>query len=74
MSSEAKKPTKEVGSVFDLPAKSLEIVKKNWQAFAVVNALGLISALPALFGNDPAKDRSYASYGNFWANGLKAVS
>jgi hypothetical protein len=36
---------KEVGSVFDLLGRSFEIVKKNWQAFAVVNTLALLSAL-----------------------------
>lgn len=39
----------ELGSAFDLLPKSWEIVKKNWQAFALVNILSLISAFLEIF-------------------------
>lgn len=46
----AKKETKvEIGSAFDLLPKSWEIVKKNWQAFAVVNIMSLLSAFLEIF-------------------------
>lgn len=60
--SSAKSSTKNVGSVFDLPAKSFEIVKNNWQMFAVVNILSILSAVAALGGNDTSKSNNL--YGN----------
>jgi hypothetical protein len=45
----------EIGSAFDLLGKSLEIVKKNWQAFAVVNILAILSAIGNIFGDDSKK-------------------
>jgi uncharacterized membrane protein len=41
--------SKDYGSAFDLIGKSVEIVKRNWQMFAVVNILALISAVAATF-------------------------
>lgn len=38
-----------IGSAFDLLEKSLDIVKKNWQAFAVVNVFAILSALDQAF-------------------------
>lgn len=34
-----------VGSAFDLLGKSYEVVKNNWQMFAVVNVFGILSAV-----------------------------
>jgi hypothetical protein len=59
--SSAKVQQKNVGSVFDLPAKSYEIVKNNWQMFAVVNVLSLISAFFALGGPDNNKTNPYSN-------------
>lgn len=49
----AKKSTKKVvesDSVFDLLPKSWELVKKNWQVFAIVNAFGIIGAIFSALG------------------------
>lgn len=40
-----------IGSAFDLLGKSADIVKKNWQVFAVVNILTIIGAISDAFGN-----------------------
>lgn len=52
----------ELGSAFDLLPKSWEIVKNNWQAFAVVNILSLLSAFFALFPDYQDKsDKAFTS-------------
>ncbi|HEX5456278.1 MAG TPA: hypothetical protein VFW77_02825 [Candidatus Saccharimonadales bacterium] len=51
-----------IGSAFDLLGKSLDIVKKNWQVFAVVNILTIISAVGSASGNDHYKERGYWNY------------
>lgn len=43
---QATKP--KVGSAFDLPAKSWNIVKKHWQLFAFVNAITILGALGSI--------------------------
>jgi len=47
--------TANLGSVFDLPKKSFEIVKNNWQMFVVVNILSVLGALVAIFHDDRPK-------------------
>jgi hypothetical protein len=50
----------ELGSAFDLLFKSWELVKKNWQMFAVVNVAGILAAL-----SEPLKEdnKTHAPYG-----------
>ncbi|MGI9027414.1 MAG: YciC family protein [Candidatus Saccharimonadales bacterium] len=43
-------PTK-VGSVFDLPAKSVKLVRENLAMFALVNIVSIITAVLAVFGS-----------------------
>lgn len=62
MANEASKKV-EVGSAFDLPGKSWEIVKKNWQAFAFVNIMSLLSAFLALFPEYDNAERADFSSG-----------
>jgi hypothetical protein len=50
-----------IGSAFDLLGKSYEIVKKNWQAFAVVNILAILSALSGAIDPNKGNDN--------WASG-----
>lgn len=50
-------PNSKVGSVFDLPSKSWQFVKDNWQMFAVVNILSILSAVAAGFGNEDKEDK-----------------
>jgi hypothetical protein len=59
--SSAKVQQKTVGSVFDLPEKSFNIVKENWQMFAIVNILSLISAAFALTGADKDNNNMYSN-------------
>ena len=53
---------KKVGSVFDLPAKSLKIVKENWKVFAIVNVLSIISAIFTIFDSSSAKDNKFSGF------------
>jgi hypothetical protein len=54
-----------IGSAFDLLGKSYEIVKKNWQVFAVVNILAILSALFSALGKDTDNDEmSYGAAGS----------
>lgn len=48
-----------VSSVFDLAGKSVQLVRNNWQMFAVVNILGLLSGLLALVDSD--RDREFSA-------------
>lgn len=63
-----------VGSVFDLPGKSIKIVKENWKLFALVNILSIISALFQLNNAKPWEDRNFsetfssAGFGNYNEN------
>ena len=43
-------------SVFDLPKKCYEIVKRNWKLYALVNVLALLSAFFALFDNQYSQE------------------
>ncbi len=52
-----------VGSVFDLPGKSVRIVKENWQMFAVVNILALLSALFAIPDSNNNDGNDFGKYG-----------
>lgn len=52
-----------IGSVFDLPQKSLELVKKNWQMFAVVNILSLLSGVLAIFSSPSKDDQDLGAFG-----------
>lgn len=61
-----------VGSVFDLPAKSWEIVKNNWQMFAVVNILSIFSALAGIFGDQSEKQANI--YDKFQGGGASLFS
>lgn len=47
-----------IGSVFDLPEKSWNLVKKNWQMFAVVNILSLLSGVLAIFSDPPKEENN----------------
>lgn len=69
--SSAKSSTKTVGSVFDLPEKSFNIVKENWQMFAVVNVLTLLAAL---FSFDSSKESKYGANGAFDVGGFASGS
>ncbi len=62
MSKDAKEA--KVGSVFDLPEKSWQLVKKNWQMFAVVNILSLLSAVLAIFSDPPKDEQNYQTFGS----------
>lgn len=52
MSDAVNQPNATVGSVFDLPAKSWNIVKENWIMFAFVNIFSIIGAILAIFPKD----------------------
>lgn len=64
MSDINQKANSDVGSVFDLPRKSFELVKNNWEMFAFVNIVALLSAFVSIFNKD------IPSYGNFSTNTL----
>lgn len=77
---ETEHKTKEpIGSAFDLLGKSLDIVKKNWQVFAAVNILTIISAIGKASGNNHYERHGYWSYqpmnnwGGLSGTGLAAV-
>ncbi len=53
---------KEIGSAFDLLSKSWDIVKNNWQMFALVNILSILGAIAAAVGTDETKTSSKWSY------------
>lgn len=62
MSKAADQPKKGVGSVFDLPGKSVRIVKENWQMFALVNILAILSGVfQALSIGSDAQNKRYGS-------------
>lgn len=48
--------SKQLGSAFDLVGKSVEIVKRNWVAFAVTNALTILGALVSIKTDDENKN------------------
>ncbi len=54
-------------SAFSLLGKSLEIVKRNWKTFALVNALSLVLAAIEFFPADEISNNKLNSSGNFWA-------
>lgn len=61
-----KTSNRKIGSAFDLLGKSAEIVKNNWQVFAVVNIFAILSALDAAFnrqGGDINRSWTYQSLG-----------
>jgi hypothetical protein len=65
MSKSASRNKSEVGSVFDLPAKSFQIVKDNWQLFAVVNILTILSAVANTFNTNRNDGHAWGSDKNF---------
>jgi hypothetical protein len=55
------------GSAFDLLGKSADIVKKNWQVFAVVNIFTIVGALDKAFNRDVTNNGYWSSYqANNW--------
>lgn len=64
----AKKSSHEVGSAFDLLGKSYEIVKKNWQVFAVVNILAILSAVLKALDLDKDSRTNWAMGGSWNAS------
>jgi hypothetical protein len=65
-----------IGSAFDLLGKSYEIVKKNWQAFAVVNILAILSAFFAAISPDKGNDNWVLKTAGKWegVSGLELAS
>lgn len=49
-----------LGSVFDLPRKSYEIVMRNWQMFAFVNIITIITSIFLAIGNTSTNYNSYS--------------
>jgi Uncharacterised protein family (UPF0259) len=72
--SDAKVQQKTVGSVFDLPEKSFNIVKENWQMFAVVNVLTLLAALFSFDNSDSARENKYGANSAFDIGGFASGS
>lgn len=54
---------KEIGSAFDLLGKSWNIVKSNWQAFAVVNIFVILGAIADSFVTDSNNKGANSDYG-----------
>ncbi|HYF97216.1 MAG TPA: hypothetical protein VD947_04250 [Patescibacteria group bacterium] len=61
----AKKSSHEVGSAFDLLGKSYEIVKKNWQVFAVVNILSILGAFATALDMNKKSQQNWTT-GSGW--------
>lgn len=70
MSKEAttSKNSHEIGSAFDLLGKSYDIVKKNWQVFAAVNILSILSAIAVAFDFDKNDKNSWFMGGSWNAS------
>jgi hypothetical protein len=54
--------SQQIGSAFDLLGRSVELVRRNWLAFLVVNIIGLLGALAAFM---PGTDTEFINAANF---------